>query len=88
MDQLGVPGYEVNTWMGVFAPSGTPQGVADKIEAAIKDAVAMPDVRAHFEPTGAVMRSGSAAEMRQVLATDIGRWSKLVHDHHITFEQP
>lgn len=88
VDQLGVPGYEVNTWMGVFAPAGTPQNVADTIEAAIKDAVAMPDVRTRFESTGAVMRSGGAAELRQVLATDIGKWAKLVHDHHITFDQP
>jgi tripartite-type tricarboxylate transporter receptor subunit TctC len=87
VDQTGVPGYEVNTWMGVFAPAGTPKDFAAKIEAAIKEIVAMPDVRSRFEATGAVMRSGSADEMRQVLAADIAKWAKLVHDKHIVFDQ-
>jgi tripartite-type tricarboxylate transporter receptor subunit TctC len=87
VDELGVPGYEVNTWMGVFAPAGIPKAVADKIGAAIKDAVAMPDVRSRFGSTGANVRSGSAQEMRQVLASDIAKWTKLVQEKHITFEQ-
>ena len=33
--------------------------------------------------TGAVVRSGSADEMRQVLATDVAKWAKLVHDKGI-----
>lgn len=87
VDHTGVPGYEVNTWMGFFVPAHTPKAVTDKIEAAIKEAVAMPDVRNRFESTGAVMRSGTATEMRQVLAADIAKWTKLVHDRHIKFDE-
>jgi tripartite-type tricarboxylate transporter receptor subunit TctC len=87
VDELGVPGYEVNTWMGVFAPAGTPKHVAAAIEAAIQPAIAMPDVRARFELTGADVRSGSAEELRQVLAADIAKWAKLVTEKHITFGQ-
>lgn len=87
VDEQGVPGYEVNTWMGLFAPAGTPKSVVDTIESAIKEAVAMPDVRSRFKSTGAVMRSGSAEEMRQVLAADIAKWAKLVHDKHLVFDQ-
>ena len=87
VDELGVPGYEVNTWMGVFAPAGTPKHVAAEIETAIQVAVAMPDVRARFELTGANVRSGTAEELRQVLAADIAKWAKLVTEKHITFGQ-
>jgi tripartite-type tricarboxylate transporter receptor subunit TctC len=83
INEQGVTGYEVNTWMGFFAPAGTPKEVSAKIEAAIKDAVAMPDVRARFEATGAVMRSGSAEEMRNVLATDVAKWAKLVKEKNV-----
>ena len=83
LDELGVKGYEVNTWMGFFAPAGTPKEAAAAIEAAIKDAVAMPDVRARFESTGADMRSGSAEEMRQLLAVDVAKWAKLVKEKSI-----
>lgn len=83
LNEAGVPGYEVNTWMGLFAPAGTPHEVVATIEAAIKDAVATPDVRARFEALGANMRSGSAEEMRQQLATDIVKWAALVKDKNI-----
>ncbi|MBX9843079.1 MAG: tripartite tricarboxylate transporter substrate binding protein [Xanthobacteraceae bacterium] len=83
LDEAGVPGYEVNTWIGFFAPAGTPNDVVSAIEAAIKDAVAMPDVRARLETTGANMRTGSAEEMRQVLAVDVAKWAKLVKDKNI-----
>jgi tripartite-type tricarboxylate transporter receptor subunit TctC len=83
LDEAGVPGYEVNTWIGFFAPAGTPKDVVSAIEAAIKEAVAMPDVRARLETTGANMRTGSAEEMRQLLAVDVAKWAKLVKDKNI-----
>ena len=87
LDELGVKGYEVNTWMAFFAPAGVPKDVAASIEAAIKEAVAMPDVRARFEATGAEMRSGTASELRTLLATDVAKWSKLVKEKNIKFGQ-
>ena len=86
LNEAGVPGYEVNTWIGFFAPAGTPKEVAAAIEAAIKDAAAAPDVRARFEATGAVVRGGGAAEMRALLARDTEKWAGLVRDKNIRFE--
>ena len=83
LNEAGVPGYEVNTWIGFFAPAGTPKEVVAVIEAAIKEAVTMSDVRARFETMGANVRSGSAEEMRQVLATDVAKWARLVKDKNI-----
>jgi tripartite-type tricarboxylate transporter receptor subunit TctC len=87
LDEAGVPGYEVNTWMGVFAPAGTPPDVAKQIEEAIKAAVALPDVRARFEAPGMEVRSGTADEMRRVLAADIAKWAKLVKDRNLQLGQ-
>ncbi|MEI8151955.1 MAG: tripartite tricarboxylate transporter substrate binding protein [Hyphomicrobiales bacterium] len=83
LDEAGVKGYEVNTWIGFFAPAGTPKEAAATIEAAIKEAVAQPEVRARFESTGAVVRSGGADEMRQLLAADVAKWAKLVKEKNI-----
>ena len=83
LDETGVKGYEVNTWIGFFAPAGTSNLVAKVIEAAIVEAVSMPDVRARFEVTGASVRSGTADEMRQVLAADVAKWAKLVKERAI-----
>ena len=86
-DELGVRGYDVETWSGVFAPAGTPKDVTDKIEAAIKEVVAMPDVRARFETMGGNVRSGTGDELRQIVDADHAKWAKLVQDQHIVFDQ-
>jgi len=83
VDEAGLKGYEVNTWMGFFGPANMPKPVVALIEAAIKEAVALPDVRAHFEAIGAVVRSGTADEMRDVLAADVAKWAMLVKEKHI-----
>jgi tripartite-type tricarboxylate transporter receptor subunit TctC len=83
LNELGVKGYEVNTWIAFFAPAGVPKDTAATIEATIKEAVAMPDVRARFESTGADVRSGTAEELRQLLANDVAKWAKLVKDKNI-----
>jgi tripartite-type tricarboxylate transporter receptor subunit TctC len=87
VDEAGLTGYVVNTWMGFFGPANMPKAVADTIEAAIKEAVEIPDVRARFERTGAVVRSGTAAEMRTVLAADVAKWAKLVKEKNIKFSE-
>jgi tripartite-type tricarboxylate transporter receptor subunit TctC len=87
LDEAGVKGYEVNTWVGFFGPAGMPKDVAAKIEAAIKEALASPDVRARFESAGAVVRSGSADALRQILSTDVAKWAKLVRDQNIKLSQ-
>jgi tripartite-type tricarboxylate transporter receptor subunit TctC len=83
LDEAGVPGYEVNTWMGIFAPAGTSAEVVAKLESGIEETLKMPDVRERLESLGMDVRSGSAQEMRQLLASDIAKWSKLVHENHI-----
>lgn len=83
MNEAGVKGYEVNTWMGFFGPAGMPKEVVAVIETAIKDAVAMQDVRARFQSTGANVRSGTSEEMRQLLAADVAKWAKLAKEQNI-----
>jgi tripartite-type tricarboxylate transporter receptor subunit TctC len=74
VDESGVPGYDVATWIGAFAPAGTPKSIVGKIEADIKQALAAPEVKAKLEALSMEIRSGASAEMRDLLAGDIGKW--------------
>src|SRR5262245_56574647 len=58
IDESGVPGYDVATWIGAFAPAGTPQAIVDKIETAIKQVLAAPDVKVSSRRSA--WRSGAA----------------------------
>lgn len=87
INESGVPGYDVATWIGAFAPAGTPKAVVDKIEAGIKEALAAPEVRAKLEALSMEIKSGTSADMRAVLAGDIGKWGRLVKDKNIQIAQ-
>jgi tripartite-type tricarboxylate transporter receptor subunit TctC len=52
MAEAGVPGYDMTSWVGAFAPSGTPQPIVDRIQAAIAAAIADPQVHARLVAEG------------------------------------
>ncbi len=87
IDESGVPGYDVATWIGAFAPKGTPAAVLGKIEAGIKQALATPEVRAKLEALRMEVRSGAAEEMRALLAGDMVKWGRLVKEKNIQIAQ-
>ena len=87
IDESGVPGYDVATWIGAFAPIGTPKSIVDKIEADIKRVLAMADVKAKLEALRMEIRSGASEEMRAVLAGDMVKWGRLVKEKNIQIAQ-
>jgi tripartite-type tricarboxylate transporter receptor subunit TctC len=87
LDEAGVPGYDVATWIGAFVPAGTPKAALGRIEAGIKQALAGAEVRDKLEALGMQIRSGSSEEMRAVLAADIAKWGRLVKEKNIQIAQ-
>jgi tripartite-type tricarboxylate transporter receptor subunit TctC len=87
IDESGVPGYDVATWIGMFAPAGTPKDIVGKIEADVRQALAALEVRAKLEALSMEIRSGASAEMRAILAGDMGKWGRLVREKNIQIAQ-
>ena len=87
VDESGLPGYETATWIAAFAPAGTPNAVVVKIESDIKAALAQPDVRERLEKLGMDIRSGTSDELRNKLAADIAKWTRLVKEKNIQIAQ-
>jgi tripartite-type tricarboxylate transporter receptor subunit TctC len=87
VDESGLPGYETATWIAAFAPAGTPKAVVVKIESDIKAALALPDVRERLEKLGMDIRSGTSDELRNKLAADIAKWTRLVKEKNIQIAQ-
>jgi tripartite-type tricarboxylate transporter receptor subunit TctC len=55
VDEAGLPKLHVAIWYGLWAPKGTPKDVVAKLNAAVKDALADPGVRAKLEALGQVI---------------------------------
>lgn len=43
--EAGVPGYEMNAWVGVFAPAGTPEDIINRLNSEINQILKLPDVQ-------------------------------------------
>jgi tripartite-type tricarboxylate transporter receptor subunit TctC len=61
--------------------------VVVKIESDIKAALAQPDVRERLEKLGMDIRSGTSDELRNKLAADIAKWTRLVKEKNIQIAQ-
>ena len=78
--ELGVPGFEMQSWQGVFAPAGTPQPIVDKLAAEIAIAVKMPEFRAKLLQLGVEPDGRGSKAFAQFQTAEVEKWRKVVKD--------
>src|SRR6516164_904718 len=76
--EAGVPGYEVVSWNGVFAPHGTPADIIALLNKAIHEIVATPEVKQRYAELGIEAKAGTPEELKARLAGDIGKWAAVI----------
>jgi tripartite-type tricarboxylate transporter receptor subunit TctC len=74
----GVKGYDVVSWNALFAPAKTPPEVIAKLNAALREVVAQPDVKQKLLDLGIEARAGSPEELQARLVDDIAKWTKVI----------
>jgi tripartite-type tricarboxylate transporter receptor subunit TctC len=79
VDEAGVPGYEYNSWNGVFVPRGTPRPVVKVLHATLQKALADPEVKRLYANQGLQpMGSESPEAFGKFFRADFDRIAKLV----------
>lgn len=78
-----VPGYQVESWYGIYAPAGTPADVIARLNAAAKAAAQMPEFRTKVEHEGLVISAGSPAELDAYVRAEQQRWGKVVKENNL-----
>ena len=76
--EAGVPGYEVISWNGIGAPTGTPKAVINRLNKAVAEALAMPDVKQRFQELAVETRPDTPEGFRKLIASEIDKWSKVI----------
>lgn len=76
--ESGLPGYEINFWIGVYGPAGMPQPVVRKLNTEINWALAAADVREKLAVQGADVAGGSPDVLAALLRADLPRMGKIV----------
>jgi tripartite-type tricarboxylate transporter receptor subunit TctC len=76
--ESGVPGYEMVLWIGVFAPAGTPEDVAAKLNAEVVRIVNLPDIREKLAGMGVEPLGNSSEQMAEWIRREIARYGPVV----------
>jgi tripartite-type tricarboxylate transporter receptor subunit TctC len=76
--EAGVAGYEVTSWNGMFAPRGVPPQIVSAINAALKDVLALPDVKQRLLDLGIEARASSPEELMTLFKADVKKWDAVI----------
>jgi tripartite-type tricarboxylate transporter receptor subunit TctC len=82
----GVPGFKIESWLGLYAPKGLPPPILAKLRETVAKALDDPDVQKKFRDIGGVVpkpedRGGD--RMLELVKADIVRWAEVVKQAHI-----
>jgi len=78
-----VPGYASASWNGFAAPAGTPRAIIDKLNKAIEQVVADPEIHKKLLDAGLDPQTNSPEEFHQLLVSEIAKWSKVIENAKI-----
>jgi tripartite-type tricarboxylate transporter receptor subunit TctC len=85
--EAGVPGYEVESWNGLFAPAGTPPEIVARVAAAGQQATRDPALRKRMEDMGTVPVGDTPAQFRAFVESELQKWGSFVKQSGIKVEQ-
>ena len=78
-----LPGFEVTTWNGVFAPAATPAAVIDSLSAAIVQVMRQDGVRTRLAELSVEALGSSPTELAAWLTAESDKWGRLVRSANI-----
>ncbi|TSD57017.1 tripartite tricarboxylate transporter substrate binding protein [Variovorax sp. KBS0712] len=76
--EAGVPKMDIDYWIGLGAPAGTPQPIIDKLNKEIGAALAQPEARKRFAEMGMTVVTNSPAQANEFVRSEIQRWSAVI----------
>jgi tripartite-type tricarboxylate transporter receptor subunit TctC len=80
MIEAGVPGFEVTSWFGLFAPVGTPPAAIAKLHQEAVRIVSQPDVRERYGVIGLDVVGDAPEAFAAIIRADTAKWAKVIKD--------
>lgn len=81
-----VPGFVMESWWGMLAPTGTPDAVITRLNTELARILQLNDVKERFASLGVEAKSSSAAEFGALIKSELVRYAKLIKEIGITPE--
>jgi tripartite-type tricarboxylate transporter receptor subunit TctC len=81
--EAGYPRMQRFFWLGVVAPGGTPSAIVDKLNAALRETLAQPEVRQRLANLGSDVAIGTPEDFRKMLADELAFWTAVARSANI-----
>ncbi|MEJ8840540.1 Bug family tripartite tricarboxylate transporter substrate binding protein [Ramlibacter sp. AN1133] len=82
--EAGLKGFELESWVAIFAPAGTPPDVVQKLTSGIKQALATPEAKSRADAAGIEIRYEPPAQLDAMVKTETAFWAKTIKQAGIT----
>src|SRR5579862_1329135 len=84
--ESGLPGFVVDSWVGILAPAKTPQAIVDRLQREIAAVLKEPEVRERLGVLGIEPVGNSPEEFAAQIRADLERWGPVVKQAGIRIE--
>ena len=81
-----LPGFESNTWFGLYGPKGLPAEVVNRVNTAANQALSDPEVRAKLTTLGIEPVTSTPAQFAKMVAEDQAKWRRIIAERKIVNE--
>jgi len=81
LDSVGLKGFNVAVWQGLYAPKGTPKPVLDQLNAALRQALKDPEFIKRQEAMGAVVVTDNRlnpVDHKKLVEAEIAKWGPII----------
>ncbi len=83
-EEAGLKGFELEAWVGIFTPAGTPPDVVAKLSRSIKQAMEQPDTKTRADAAGIEIRYLPPEALDALVKRETAFWAKTIRDAGIT----
>ncbi len=84
--EAGLPGFELDAWVGLFAPAGTPPAVIAKLTEEVKRALETPEAKQRAAGAGIDVRYEGPEALAARVAKETAYWSQVIRTAKITLD--
>ncbi len=86
LDEVGVRGVDVASWVGILAPAGTPNEIVNRLQGEIAKIVAMPDVKERFASISYEPVGSTPEQFANLIRVEVAKWAKVVKETNFKVE--
>ena len=86
MEEAGLPDFAIETWYGVLAPTGTPQGVVTRLNTEMLKIIRSPEFAQRMKAAGCEPLGSTQAEMAKRIADETEKFARIVKDGKVAIE--